>query len=195
MASGPSLANKVQVLFGTALLLIVASTLATPWVLTERLVYQSQLEVSRQLAEAWLDSPTRIASGGGIPIQVVDVDAIDPAGVDFESEALRRLEGDPSMEELFQQVDDGANIVYRYARGLRGPTWNGIAVASGLDANSSDRDPEGKKTARTQTRQCQGARHRTQQTRTEARPSPCPSNSGRSPPATQSRGPTRGHRS
>ncbi|MEE2973379.1 MAG: HAMP domain-containing sensor histidine kinase [Planctomycetota bacterium] len=143
MASGPSLANKVQFLFGTALFLIVASTLATPWALTERLVYQSQLEVSRQLAEAWLESPTRTISGGGIPIQVVDADAIDPSGSAFESEALRRLEADPSMEELFQQVDDGDSIVYRYARGLRGASWRGVAVAAGLDASPSDLDPNG----------------------------------------------------
>ena len=63
MAAGPSLANKVQVLFGTSLLLIVAGTLAIPWVMTDRLVFQSQSEVSRQLADAWLDSPTKLAIG------------------------------------------------------------------------------------------------------------------------------------
>ena len=76
MAAGPSLANKVQVLFGTSLLLIVAGTLAIPWVMTDRLVFQSQSEVSRQLADAWLDSPTKLAIGGtliAIAMGMIDV--------------------------------------------------------------------------------------------------------------------------
>ena len=133
MAAGPSLANKVQVLFATALLLIVASTLAIPWILTERLVHQSQLEVSRQLADAWLDSPTQLASGGSFPIRVVDIDAIDLTGTDFAAEVTRRMEADVELEELFQQLDEGSDIVYRYARALRGSEWRGVASASGLD--------------------------------------------------------------
>ena len=136
MAAGPSLANKVQVLFATALLLIVASTLAIPWILTERLVHQSQLEVSRQLADAWLDSPTRLASGGSFPIRVIDIDAIDLTGTDFAAEVTRRMEADVDLEELFQQVDEGSDIVYRYARALRGSQWRGVASASGLDGGA-----------------------------------------------------------
>ncbi|MEE2896081.1 MAG: HAMP domain-containing sensor histidine kinase [Planctomycetota bacterium] len=133
MAAGPSLANKVQVLFGTSLLLIVAGTLAIPWVMTDRLVFQSQSEVSRQLADAWLDSPTKLAIGGTLPIRVEDVDAIDENGSDFSAECVRRMREDPGREEFFQQTDDGEVIVYRYARALRGPVWRGVATAAGLD--------------------------------------------------------------
>ena len=96
MAAGPSLANKVQVLFGTSLLLIVAGTLAIPWVMTDRLVFQSQSEVSRQLADAWLDSPTKLAIGGTLPIRVEDVDAIDENG---------RLQ-----EEVKRQIDENGRL-------------------------------------------------------------------------------------
>ncbi|MCP4836439.1 MAG: HAMP domain-containing protein [Phycisphaera sp.] len=142
MAAGPSLANKVQVLFGAAVLLIVAATLAIPWMLTERLVFQSQLEVSRQLADAWLDSPTQLAGGGSLPLKILDVDSIDPAGADFASDALRRMNADPAVEELFQQVDDGGDIVYRYARGLRGKVWRGVASAAGLDLGVESRSDD-----------------------------------------------------
>ena len=142
MAAGPSLAIKVQVLFGAALLLIVVAALAIPWMLTERLVFQSQLEVSRQLADAWLDSPTQLVAGGSLPIEVLDVDAIDLAGTDFAAEALRRMESDPEIDEFFQQVDDGGDIVYRYAKGLRGRVWRGVASAAGLDLGVVPRAPD-----------------------------------------------------
>ena len=135
MASGPSLANKVQFLFGIAVLGIVAATLTLPWMLTERLVYQSQLEVSRQLAETWLESPTRLTLEGPIPIRVVAAEEIDPAGQGFASEAARRLRSDGDMGELFQQVPDGNEVYYRYARALRGPAWRGIATTLGIEVD------------------------------------------------------------
>ena len=52
MATGLSLANKVQLLFGTAVVVILAAGLVVPWFRSEELVYRSQLEVSRQLADA-----------------------------------------------------------------------------------------------------------------------------------------------
>src|SRR5687768_728960 len=54
MTSGISLANKCQLLFGAAIVLILIGALAVPWARTQALVRQSQLDVSRQLAEAWL---------------------------------------------------------------------------------------------------------------------------------------------
>ena len=142
MAAGPSLANKVQVLFGGALLLIVVAALAIPWMLTERLVFQSQLEVSRQLADAWLDSPTQLAAGGSLPIRILDVDSIDPKETDFAAEALRRMRSDSDLDEFFQQIDDGGDIVYHYARGLRGKSWWGVAAAAGLDLGVEPQDVE-----------------------------------------------------
>ena len=138
MAAGPSLANKVQFLFGLSVLVIVSVTLALPWILTERLVHQSQLEVSRQLAETWLESPTRLSVGGPIPIRVVPAGEIEPASQGFAAEAVRRLRADAAMEELFQQVPEGNEVSYRYARALRGPVWRGIATSNGLDLGTEE---------------------------------------------------------
>lgn len=140
MASGPSLANKVQFLFGTAVLGIVAATLTLPWFLTERLVYQSQLEVSRQFSETWLNSPNRLTLGGLMPTRLVAADEIDPAGQGFAAEAVRRLKADPRMGELFQQVPDGNEVIYRYAKALRGPSWRGIATSLGMELDPDAED-------------------------------------------------------
>ena len=63
MTSGISLANKCQLLFGAAIVLILIGALAVPWARTQALVRQSQLDVSRQLAEAWLHR--ELSRGGG----------------------------------------------------------------------------------------------------------------------------------
>ena len=54
MSSGISLANKCQLLFGAAIVLILVGALAVPWVRAKAFVRESQMEVARQLAEAWL---------------------------------------------------------------------------------------------------------------------------------------------
>ena len=92
MTSGLSLANKVQFLFGIALLAIVAGTLALPWIRSEQLVFQSQLEVSRQLADTWLESPTPLIPNGPLPIELVSVGRIDPTTNPFAADARRRME-------------------------------------------------------------------------------------------------------
>ena len=124
MATGLSLANKVQLLFGTAVVVILAAGLVVPWFRSEELVYRSQLEVSRQLADAWLDSPAPEASTAPIPIRVVSkAEAAQSVGDPFVVEALERMRTDPNQEELFQQVADGNDIVYHYALALRGERW------------------------------------------------------------------------
>ena len=133
MTSGLSLANKVQFLFGIALLAIVAGTLALPWIRSEQLVFQSQLEVSRQLADTWLESPTPLIPNGPLPIELVSVGRIDPTTNPFAADARRRMEATVDFEEVFQEVEVGNEIVYRYARGLRGAAWRRTAIASDVD--------------------------------------------------------------
>lgn len=52
-SSGMSLANKCQVLFGLAVVLILTAALCVPWVRLQRVVDESHLEAARQLADAW----------------------------------------------------------------------------------------------------------------------------------------------
>lgn len=54
---GISLANKCQLLFGAAVLLIVSAALVWPWVRQIKVLDDAQLETSRQIAELWADSP------------------------------------------------------------------------------------------------------------------------------------------
>ena len=128
MATGLSLANKVQLLFGTAVVAILAGALAVPWFHAEELVYRSQLEVSRQLADAWLEVPDQVEAAGPIPIKVYSVEQIrSEADIDpFLTEAVQRMESDAGLRELFQQLDSGNLVVYHYARALRGPAWNAL---------------------------------------------------------------------
>ena len=133
MASGLSLANKVLFLFGIASLVIVTGTLALPWIRSEQLVFQSQLEVSRQLADTWLESPSRSSATGLFPIRLVPRAEIDPAELPFASDAARRFEASDDLEEVFQEVESGNEIIYRYARGLRGPAWRRAAIIAEVD--------------------------------------------------------------
>ncbi|MAB73192.1 MAG: hypothetical protein CMJ54_11885 [Planctomycetaceae bacterium] len=133
MTSGLSLANKVLFLFGIASLVIVTGTLALPWIRSEQLVFQSQLEVSRQLADTWLESPSRSSATGLLPIRLVPRAEIDPAELPFASDAARRFEASDDLEEVFQEVESGNEIIYRYARGLRGPAWRRAAIIAEVD--------------------------------------------------------------
>ena len=56
MRSRLSLANKCLVIFGCAIVVIIASTLAVPWARSSALVQEYQIEVSQQLADLWMQS-------------------------------------------------------------------------------------------------------------------------------------------
>jgi two-component system sensor histidine kinase BarA len=56
MSSRLSLANKCLVIFGCAIVVIIASTLAVPWARSSALVQEYQIEVSQQLADLWMQS-------------------------------------------------------------------------------------------------------------------------------------------
>jgi len=54
MAAGISLANKCQLLFGFAVIVILIGVLAVPWNILGSLIANSQVDTARQLADAWL---------------------------------------------------------------------------------------------------------------------------------------------
>ena len=47
MATGLSLANKCQLLFGAAIVVLLAGVLAAPWFRSSELVANAQLEIAR----------------------------------------------------------------------------------------------------------------------------------------------------
>jgi signal transduction histidine kinase len=56
-----SLANKCQILFGAAVLLILSAALFVPWLRMQKLVAESQREIARELADAWLADLIQLA--------------------------------------------------------------------------------------------------------------------------------------
>ncbi|MCI0362284.1 MAG: HAMP domain-containing histidine kinase [Phycisphaerales bacterium] len=140
MVSGISLANKCQLLFGFAIVLILMAALSVPWIRTSMLVDDSQLEVSRQAAEVWLAN-ARVDSDEGsspsprqldefldqpllepllritlVPVEKID---LDDEQRPFVARALRRFQSNPELtEHLTTASVDGAEV-YRYARALR----------------------------------------------------------------------------
>ncbi|MDH3584765.1 MAG: ATP-binding protein [Phycisphaerae bacterium] len=50
-----SLANKCQILFGAAVVLILVAALAVPWLRLQTLVEEGQRQTARRLADAWLE--------------------------------------------------------------------------------------------------------------------------------------------
>lgn len=137
MARGISLANKCQLLFGAAVVLIVISAMVGPWIRLGRIVDEAQLESSRQIAEAWtrsqvadpdllrlLNPVDERAADDLAPSLDIDWWAIDaweameaPSG--FLSAAQSRLakaDSDAAIREHSQARWDGAEREYRYAR-------------------------------------------------------------------------------
>ncbi len=53
---GISLANKCQLLFGAAIVLILTAALSVPWFRMHRVIDRGEQEIARQLANAWLQN-------------------------------------------------------------------------------------------------------------------------------------------
>ena len=140
MVTGISLANKCQLLFGCAVVAILAAVLSVPWFGANALVSDYQLEVSRQIADAWLADRIELGTvepAGSFSSRVVDprpgeqpdpmplnfvrLDAIDvDAGArSFVGSAAPRFSDDPSVTEHVEAIRVGGETVYRYARAIR----------------------------------------------------------------------------
>ncbi|MFM7133248.1 MAG: ATP-binding protein [Planctomycetota bacterium] len=135
MAQGISLANKCQILFGVAVFGLLAAALSVPWQRTSAIVSDSQLEVSRQLADAWFQNGIAIgrSEGAEVPIRVIRPDQIlfagasDGADADYIEETFATFESNPQAAERFSRSAAGDGIRYRYARAIRERDWQNIS--------------------------------------------------------------------
>ncbi|MCA9292054.1 MAG: HAMP domain-containing histidine kinase [Phycisphaerales bacterium] len=129
MVKGLSLANKSQLLFGFAVLVILTAVLSVPWIREQIIVRESQMDVARQLAQAWLDDQIQLGTlrrpkdrDATLRMAVVFVDEIDSTNDDtepFVQAAYRRfLDSEDVIEHVATANVDG-RTVYRYARTLR----------------------------------------------------------------------------
>jgi two-component system sensor histidine kinase BarA len=163
MRSGISLANKCQLLFGFAIVVILACALSVPWFRTSSLVRDSQWEVARQLCDAWLKDRIQLGTleqPGGLPSRIDEflaaredgpmlrmtlarVEEVEGAEEPrpFLSTALRRFREDPSRTEhtIIDSVD--GRPVYRYARAVRESQIRAVQDRSVTDFRGGAFDP------------------------------------------------------
>ena len=114
MASGLSLANKCQLLFGVAVVVLLAGVLAVPWFRSVSLVEDAQLEIVRQLADTQLGSLDSSS----------ETRTVTPAEAKVSSKlflrtALENFESDPQLTEQFEQTDVGGDPRILYVRAVR----------------------------------------------------------------------------
>ncbi len=139
MVAPISLANKCQLLFGAAVVLILGATLAVPWIMTGSLVEDGQLEAARQVADDRIQTGAIEPTPGGPPplealvaepdraapwrVTLVDASDVDgrPEGDPFVIAALERFREDPAVTEHVETRSIEGRRVYRYARALSQP--------------------------------------------------------------------------
>ena len=133
MWRGLSLANKVLLIFGAALVLIVLAALSVPWVRMNALVDEGQLELSRQLVDAWerldlVPGPVQTQPEYGSTIEHAGIRATrltvpqaegEARSNKFVARALARFQDDPDRAEVQDASWTGVQREYRYARALR----------------------------------------------------------------------------
>ena len=130
-----SLANKCQLLFGAAVILIVTAALSVPWLRMQKLVDEGQRKIVRQVADQCL---ARFAPSGFLKTQTLRVHAGDDQSVrrvqivareDFEiesigdsllAEAVDAFESSPSLDEWLTPLRDiTGERSYHYVQAVR----------------------------------------------------------------------------
>jgi two-component system sensor histidine kinase BarA len=163
MVSGISLANKCQLLFGFAAVVILIGALAVPWFRTSSMVRDSQVEVARQVADAWLADRIHLGTldePGSLPpplaneasaaaeapvfrMSLVHVEEIDPKDESrvFLNAALRLFNESPQASEFTSTVTIDGRPFYRYARAVRESQLRAIRDQSVGSFATSPADP------------------------------------------------------
>jgi len=126
-----SLANKCQLLFGAAVILILTSALAVGFVRMQTLVREGQEETSRELARAWMAhmiqpaqtaSPQSTAATRGLVMTLIPKDQfLAAAGKDpFLARAIARFKSSSSHNEVFRTTQNPkGELYYRFAQAVR----------------------------------------------------------------------------
>lgn len=114
MARSISLANKCQLLFGGAVVLIVTAALIAPWVRVGTIIDQSELSALRDIAAEGVDQT------GAIDLQRLDATASGPISEDdFVRSAIEQFRAHPKQTEHHEAIWDKSDRVFRYARASR----------------------------------------------------------------------------
>ena len=132
-----SLARKISLLFGTAVLATIGVTLTFPWLQMTALNEEAMLmqanwvvTTARQTVNLrepdWSRAQQRLAAHWPVlmqrydlpaqPPQLVRAESVNPGG--FRAEAIRRLSDNPNQKYYWKLQDDGR--LFRYAMAVRG---------------------------------------------------------------------------
>ncbi|MAX25445.1 MAG: hypothetical protein CMJ19_13170 [Phycisphaeraceae bacterium] len=131
-----SLANKCQILFGAAVVIILTAALAVVWVRMNALVRQEQHENARNLANAWLSDMIQLGGAlltfdemnrqenldQGLTLTLIRKDEFDLASNNdnFVGKAILNFETLPESTEYAKPiVNERGEHYYRYARAIR----------------------------------------------------------------------------
>ncbi len=141
-----SLANKCQLLFGAAVVLILAAALSIGWVRMRTLVIQGQQEAARKLADAWLEGLAEIpqpfdstSTGPALPAETAKLDEpavremalqmvlvnrddfeVSPNDREVLDEAIKLFETRDDLHEQFVEAeDDLGRRIFAYSRAVR----------------------------------------------------------------------------
>ena len=155
-----SLANKCQLLFGAAVIVILAAALSVVWMRMQTLVQQGPRQRAAYLAEAWLTD--QISLGGTLtpahravqplgPEQNLAITLIERGDFNRLSEqdaflqhTIERFQARPGSDESFQRASGNgdAPAYYRYAHAIRKSDLSRIrgGAAGGFEANVDTTD-------------------------------------------------------
>ncbi len=130
-----SLANKCQLLFGLAVVLVMTAALTVVGWRMQTLVEQAPERRAKDLAEMWLaeqitfgrpvqriDETDNPAFTTGVLLTLVNEDELEPAAADdeFLARAIDRFDTVPSTTEFFAASRDAnGQLTFRYARAVR----------------------------------------------------------------------------
>lgn len=132
-----SLANKCQLLFGFAVVLILTAALIVVWQRMQWLVQHQPLRRAQDYAASWLADEIQLGGSltsvnrqliEGMPANAdLVLSLIEPADFDWVSErdpflgqAIEDFQSSPDASERFDEVvDPGGQTYYRYARAIR----------------------------------------------------------------------------
>ena len=115
MASGLSLANKCQLLFGVAVVVLLTGVLAVPWFRSLSLIEDAQLEIVRELADTHLGSPRDFDS----TIRSVTPEEAEVSSQLFLRNALDEFRSNPELKEEFEKTTVNGEPRILYARAVR----------------------------------------------------------------------------
>lgn len=140
MASGISLANKCQLLFGFSVLMILAGALSVPFLRSGSMVEEFQVEEARRLADLWFMARQENVIDISVPMESrsetssstsetrLALIPLDTPDGDFQVRAADHIGTGPGANEYYEWDRTQVPVLFRYARGVGNPVQSMVLV-------------------------------------------------------------------